>query len=174
MGVLYILGRFLFFIAVGAMWYELRLRRLRHERQGKNFSRKRFVEAFPQLGIPEDIPATVYDYYGSQRPLKDFPFSPHDTYSEILHDDLADIDNDAAILLDRLGLIIVPGYIRELYGDKPIETLGELVLWLDLSRWSTYRQLVHGAVYSPHRWNYYLTCSSCCSLESGFSWPREG
>jgi hypothetical protein len=134
MGLLYILGAFLFFIALGAIWNEAKLRRLRRERQGKNFSRDRFIEEFRHLGIPEEIPATIYDYYCSQKPWKDFPFSPDDTYSEILHDDPADIDNDATVLLGRLGLILVPGYIRELYGDKPIETLREMVLWMDWMR----------------------------------------
>jgi hypothetical protein len=101
----------------------------REELQPGSFRRR-----VPSSRNPEEIPATIYDYYCSQKPWKDFPFSPDDTYSEILHDDPADIDNDATVLLGRLGLILVPGYIRELYGDKPIETLREMVLWLDWMR----------------------------------------
>ena len=81
------------------MWNEAKLRRLRRERHGNDFSRECFIEAFRQRGIPEVVPGTVYDYYASQKPWKDFPFSPDDTYSEILHDDPADIDNDATILV---------------------------------------------------------------------------
>jgi len=134
MGLLYILGGFLLFIAVGAMWNGAKLRRLRHERQGKEFSRERFIEAFSQLGIPEAIPATVYDYYGSQKSLKDFPFSPDDTYTEILRDAPEDIDDDAIILVGKLGMLVVPEYVRREYGDKPIQSLREMVLWLDWMR----------------------------------------
>jgi hypothetical protein len=134
MGLLYIIGGFLFFIAVGAMWNDSKLRRLRRERQGKDFSRERFIEVFRQLGIPDEIPAAVYDCYGSQKQLKGFPFSADDTYAEILHDDPADIDEDATILVGKLGMIIVPEYVRKQYGDKPIQSLREMVLWLDWMR----------------------------------------
>jgi hypothetical protein len=134
MGLLFIFGGFLAFIAVGAMWNGAKLRRLRAERQGKNFNRERFVETFRELGIPEIVPTTVYDYYATQKALRDFPFSPDDTYSQILRDDPEDIDEDAINLIGKLGLIVVPGYIRETYGDKPIETLREMVLWLDWMR----------------------------------------
>ena len=116
------------------MWNDSKLRRLRRERQGKDFSRERFIEVFRQLGIPDEIPAAVYDYYGSQKQLKGFPFSADDTYAEILHDDPADIDEDATILVGKLGMIIVPEYVRKQYGDKPIQSLREMVLWLDWMR----------------------------------------
>lgn len=134
MGLLYIIGGFLLFIAVGAMWNDTKLRRLRRERQGKDFSREHFIEAFRQIGIPDEIPAAVYDYYGSKKQLKSFPFSADDTYAEILHDDPEDIDEDAIILVGKLGMLIVPGHIRKEFGEEPIRSLRQMVLWLDWMR----------------------------------------
>jgi len=134
MGLVYILGAFALFIAGGIVWGELKLRRLRNKRHGDAFGREHFIEAFRRMGVPDHIPAAVYDYYGSQRQLKNFPFSSDDTYSDIWHDDPEDIDADATALAARLGMLIPPEYVRKQYGDKPIETLREMVLWLDWMR----------------------------------------
>jgi hypothetical protein len=134
MGLLYIFGVFLLFIAVWVVIDQLRLRRLRRQRQGGAFSQAQFVEAFRQLGIPDNIPAAVYDYYGSQRAWKDFPFSPDDKYSEVLHDDPWDLEDDERALVERLGMRFLPEYILQGWGDKSIKTLRDMVLWLDWMR----------------------------------------
>jgi hypothetical protein len=51
--------------------------------KGKGFSREQFLQAFREIGIPENIPAAVYDYYGSQAAYKGFSFLPDDEYSKV-------------------------------------------------------------------------------------------
>lgn len=124
----------LLLIIVGVIVAQLRLRGLRHERQGKGFTREKFINAFHELGVPDDIPAAVYDYYTSQKAWKDFPFYPDDAYSEVLHDDPEDLDRDALALIQRLEMLLLPERILREYGDKPIKTLRDMVLWLDWVR----------------------------------------
>jgi hypothetical protein len=134
MGLMYIFGALLLLIVIWVTMDQLRLRKLRHQRQGKGFSRERFIKAFRELGIPENIPATVFDYYDSQKRWNAFPFSPDDKYSEVLYDDPDDLEEDAKALVERLGMRFRPEYIRREYGDKPIETLRDMVLWLGWMR----------------------------------------
>jgi hypothetical protein len=134
MGLLYIFGAFLLFVAIGIAIRKLRLRRLRNQREGKGFSREAFMEAFQQSDIPENIPAAVYDYYRSRKTWKDFPLAPDDKYSEVLCDDPCDVDGDAVALVQLLGMRLLPEYIRKEYGDRPIKTLRDMVLWLDWIR----------------------------------------
>lgn len=134
MGFLYILGALLLFIFFGTLVGALRLRRIRRQRQGKGFSRADFVEYFRHLEIPAHIPAEVYDYYVGQKAWKDFPFSPDDKYSEVLCDDPIDMENDVRALVERLGMLFLPEYILRQRGDQPIETLRDMVLWLDWVR----------------------------------------
>jgi hypothetical protein len=139
MGLLYIFGGFALFIAAGALWNGVRLRRLRRERSGKGFTRERFIEAFRDLGIPDKIPAAVYDYYVSRKGLDEFPLSPEDTFATIHRDDPYDIDDDARALVDRLGMLHLSGGFRTLtapqhFSENPIATLRDMVLWLDWMR----------------------------------------
>jgi hypothetical protein len=134
MGLLYAVVGFFFFVLLWAVVRQFRLRRLRRKRRANGFSRDQFIEAFRQLGIPDNIPATVYDYYGSQKAWKDFPFSPDDKYSEVLNDDPDDVDDDASASVHRLGMLMLTERVRREYGDKPIKTLRDMVLWLDWMR----------------------------------------
>jgi hypothetical protein len=121
MGLLYAFVAFFLFVVIWAVVNQFRLRRLRRKRQANGFNRDQSIEAFLQLGIPDNIPATVYDYYGSQKAWKDFPFSPDDRYSEVLHDDPDDLDDDASALVHRLGMRMLTERARREYGDKPIK-----------------------------------------------------
>jgi len=78
--------------------------------------------------------ATVFDYYTSSGIWKDFPLSPDDTYSQILWNDPDDIDEDAFALVERLQMRFLPEYILQEYGDKPLATLHDMMLWLDWIR----------------------------------------
>lgn len=139
MGLLYIFAGLALFIVVSAMWNGVRLRRLRRERRGKDFTRERFVETFRDLGIPDKIPAAVYDYYVSRKGLDEFPLCSEDTFATIQRDDPYDIDDDARALVDRLGMLHLSGGFRTLttphyFGENPIATLRDMVLWLDWMR----------------------------------------
>ena len=89
---------------------------------------------FSTLGIPENIPATILEHYGVVRIWQDFPFTPDDDYSRLLNIAPEDIEDDAKALVESLGMQFLPEYIRREYGDKPIETLRDMVLWLDWMR----------------------------------------
>jgi hypothetical protein len=134
MGLLYAFVAFFFFVVIWVVVNQVQLQRLRRRRQANGSSRNQFIEAFRQLGIPDNIPATVYDYYGSQKAWKDFPFSPDDKYSEVLHDDPDDLDDDASAFVQRLGMLTLTERARREYGDKPIKTLRDMVFWLDWMR----------------------------------------
>jgi hypothetical protein len=108
----------------------LRFSRLRRERQRKGVTREQFVAEFSTLGIPENIPATILEHYGASRIWQDFPFTPDDDYSRLLNIAPEDIEDDAKALVEKLGMQFLPEYIRREYGDKPIETLRDMVLWL--------------------------------------------
>jgi hypothetical protein len=124
----------LLFVGAYGVIDNLRLRRIRRGREGKGFTRERFIDSFRPFGVPDNIPATVFDYYTSGGIWKDFPLSPDDTYSQVLWDDPDDIDEDARTLIERLKMRVLPEYILREYGNKPLVTLRDMVLWLDWIR----------------------------------------
>jgi hypothetical protein len=124
----------LIIVGVATVFGYLKLRRLRRMREGKAFTRGYFIESFRSSGVPERIPATVFDYYTSSGALRDFPLSPDDTYSEVLWDDPIDIEEDAYALVERLEMQFPPEYILREYGEKPLTTLRDMVHWLDWIR----------------------------------------
>jgi hypothetical protein len=132
--IAYIFAAIILLIALSAIESNLRLRRIRLGRKGKGFTREEFVEAFRQIDIPDDIPAAVYGYYRSQKGWEDFPFLPDDEYSKVLYDDPDDLDEDALALIKCLGMVMLPEYILRGWGDKPIKTLHDMVIWLDWVR----------------------------------------
>ena len=107
---------------------------MRRQRKNEDFTREKFIDAFRSLGVRDAIPATVFDHYTSHGVWKDFPLSPEDIYSKALTDDPEDIESDARVLVARLGLLFLPEYIRREYGDKPLVTVRDMVLWLDWIR----------------------------------------
>ena len=112
----------------------LRLRQLRLRRQREGFGRESFIKAFRNDAIPDDIPAAVYEYYGSRKGWKAFPFAPEDEYSTVLYDDQDDIDHDAVDLIERLKLRMPLESILRQCTREPIRTLRDMVLWLDWIR----------------------------------------
>jgi len=83
------------------------------------------------MGIPEKIPAAVYDYFRSRKTWEDCPFLPDDEFSNVLHDDPDELDEDALALIERLGMAMLPEYILREWGNKPIKTPRDRVIWLD-------------------------------------------
>jgi hypothetical protein len=124
----------LLFIAIGSVVDNLKLLSTRRKRKGKGFTREHFIASFRPFAVPDRIPATVFDYYTANGIWKDFPLSPDDTYSQVLCDDPDDIDEDALVLVERLQMRFLPEYILREYGDKPLVTLRDMVLWLDWIR----------------------------------------
>jgi hypothetical protein len=121
-------------VAILALISNLKMLRTRKAREGKGFTKQRFIESFRTTGIPEKIPATVFDYYTSSGVWKDFPLSPDDAYSEVPWDDQGDIEEDALALVERLQMRLLPEKTLREYGDKPFITVRDMVLWLDWIR----------------------------------------
>lgn len=106
---------------------QLRLRRHR------GVSRDEFIRSFDGAGIPQIIPATVYDYYKSAAISSKFGISPDDTYKESLRKGYEEIDGDARYLLKQLGLMMPPEEIL-VQRDLKIRTLRDMVHWLNWVR----------------------------------------
>jgi hypothetical protein len=91
LGILYILGAFLFFIGIGAIWNGAKVEPTAPRASTKGLQQGAVHRTIPPLGIPDEIPVAVCDYYGSQKALKDFPLSTEDTYARIQRDNPEDI-----------------------------------------------------------------------------------
>lgn len=124
----------LLIICVLTVVKNLKVLRIRKSRQGKGFTRARFIESFQRLGVPDEIPAAVFDYYTSSGIWKGFPLAPDDAYSEVLCDDEGDIEEDALALVERLEMRLLPENTLREYGNKPFATVRDMVLWLDWIR----------------------------------------
>lgn len=133
MALVYILVASLLLIGSWIVIDALKLRRLRKQRQTGGFTRDNFVAAFRSLDVPDAIPTAVFDYY-SHELTKDLPLSPDDTFSAILHDDPEDIEEDSQKLVERLEMRLPHDYELREYGDKPVASLRDMVLWLDWIR----------------------------------------
>jgi hypothetical protein len=70
----------------------------------RGISRSAFIREFSDLGIPEDIPRAVFDYYKKESWLGNFEVSPSDSLADVYgrHDE-AGIEDDAHTLLLQLG-----------------------------------------------------------------------
>jgi hypothetical protein len=134
MGLLYIFGATSILVATWILVDRLRLRQLRRERQKMGRGRDQFLDAFQSVAIPLEIPSAVFEYYSSMRGWRDFPFAPDDMYSKVLHDDPWDLHNDELALVARLGMKLPPEYILRTWPGKSIETLRDMVMWLDWIR----------------------------------------
>lgn len=138
----------LMFFAIAMIFGQLGLRKHR------GISREEFVKAFSNDGVALDIPATVYDFYKRGVVFKNFSIAPDDTYEDVLHKCDEDIDDDARFLMKKLGLKAPGLEAREQWierslssrayslsmpqfrGDsskllQPIQTIRDMVLWLD-------------------------------------------
>jgi hypothetical protein len=133
MTLLGILALLALFVTVWVFYSQRKIRRLRRDRLANGISRDQFIETFRKLGISDTFSTKVYDYYGSQKALKDFPFSPDDRYADILHDDPEDIDDDAVKLVSQLGMILPPERILREYPSQ-LRTLRDMVFWLEWIR----------------------------------------
>jgi hypothetical protein len=126
-GLFYIIGGFVVFLAVATIIFQWRTR------QHRGVSREEFVREFESVGVPKEIPTTVYDYYKRSVVFKDFGVSPDDVYESVLLKGEEDIDDDARFLMKRLGFTR-PHAAADHGWDKRIQTLMDMVLWLNWVR----------------------------------------
>jgi hypothetical protein len=125
--VLYVFAGTIVFVSIAFLVGQRRLGRHR------GVSREDFIGAFAGTGVPTEIPAIVHDYYKKQAIFKQFSIAPDDSYDEVFRYQEEDIDGDARHLVKKLGLKL-PGYPVLAQWDRPLKTLGDMVLWLDWVR----------------------------------------
>jgi len=92
--------------------------------------RDEFIRTFTDLNVPIAISAAVHDYYKSGILSKTFGVAPDYSYEDVLHEGTEEIDDDAQLLVKRLGLTLPPTKIREQW-TKEIKTVRDMVLWLN-------------------------------------------
>lgn len=125
---LYIIGGLLVFVICATLLYQVRL--LGH----RGTSREAFIAEFLRLRIPDNIPAAVYDYYKQDSLWKGFSVSTDDTLAGVFGRSHEDIEDDLEeLLLQKLGMQYPREAVLEQW-KKPLETLRDIVLWLDWIR----------------------------------------
>ncbi len=129
-GYLYILAGLLVFIATGTIANEIRLSRHR------GVSREAFIEEFLKQSVPEEIPATVYDYYKLSVVSKRFTVAPDDSLDKVFGEIHEDVDDDASELARRLNMELPTEMVLREW-RTPVKTLRDMVLWLDWIRKQT-------------------------------------
>jgi hypothetical protein len=136
-GFLYILAAFIIFIVVATIVFQWRMGKHR------GVSREEFIAAFADAAIPTEIPAAVYDYYKRGVISKNFSVAPGDSYEHVLHEGHEDIEDDGQHLVRKLGMELpTEPVLRE--WEKPLETLRDMVLWLNWIRQHQPSQQVAG------------------------------
>lgn len=123
-GILYILAAFVVFIAVATLVSHFRMRK------HPGIPRDEFIRTFTDLNVPVVISAAVHDYYKSGVLFKKFGVAPDYSYEDVLHKGDEDIDDDAQLLVKRLGLTLPPTKVREQW-TRQIKTVRDMVLWLN-------------------------------------------
>ena|ERR1700688_29258 len=126
-GFLYILAAFVVFIVAATLVFQWRMRKHR------GVPREEFIATFTDAAIPTEISAAVYDYYKRSVIFKNFSVAPDDSYEHVFHKGHDDIDDDAQHLVRQLGMELpIEPVLRQ--WEKPIETLRDMVFWLNWVR----------------------------------------
>jgi hypothetical protein len=127
MGFVYILAGFLILILVWSAVDQIRLSRHR------GVSRESFIGEFTATGVPAEIPAAVYDHYESLSVSKHFSIAPDDSYRGTFHEAHEDVDDDAEDLVKALKMELPTESVLRQW-ETPLETLRDMVLWLNWIR----------------------------------------
>lgn len=146
-----LIGAFIVLVLVATFLREKRLRK------HKGLSREEFINEFAKTAIPRDVPEVVYDHYTASLFFKKLRISPDDSLNHVLQKGEEDIDDDVRFLLRKLGLRLPSEEARIQWTGQmttarlkqkvtlslpansdgsmqPIQTLRDIVLWLDWIR----------------------------------------
>ncbi len=136
-------------IAIATFVFDLR------RRKHIGLSREEFVRVFAQSGAP-DIPEAVYKFYTRSWFFGNLRIAPDDSLEHLLNRGGEDIEDDAMLLMRKLGLkppseevrlrwierILTsrgrpsdaPRFATDSNQPSPIQTVRDMVLWLDWVR----------------------------------------
>jgi hypothetical protein len=127
MGLLYLIVGVVAAIATWSFADQLRLARRR------GISRAAFIDEFRKAGVPDEIPAAVYDHYRSLSRAKKFSVAPDDSFDRVFRECHEDVDDDAEELARKLKIELpIEMILRE--WPAPLRTLRDMVLWLNWVR----------------------------------------
>ena len=126
--ILVVLGAFGIFISVATSAYQRRMAKHR------GVPREEFISRFANVGIPSEVPATVYDYYKSQIRSKEFGLAPDDDYQRVFSEGDEDIDDDGLLLMKALRLKLPADYNPMRLDVPMVKTIRDMVLWLEWVR----------------------------------------
>jgi hypothetical protein len=144
-----VLAAFGVVIAIAAFVFDLR------RRKHRGLSREEFVRAFTQIGTP-DIPEAVYRFYTRSWFFGNLMIAPDDSLERVLNKGEQDVEDDAVLLMKKLGLkppsedarlrwdeqiqisrarpSDAPRFSVDSNQPSPIQTVRDMVLWLDWVR----------------------------------------
>lgn len=144
-----VLAGFGVFIAIAAFVSDLR------RRKHGGVSREEFVRAFAQTGAAA-IPEAVYKFYTRSWFFGNLTIAPDDSLERLLNKGEEDVEDDAALLMKKLGLKPPSEEVRLRWNEEirtsrgrpsdaprfstdsnppsPIQTVRDMVLWLDWVR----------------------------------------
>lgn len=145
-----VVGGLAAFLAIATLVFDLR------RRKHKGVSGEEFIRAFSHTGTPEDIPDAVYKFYTRSRFFRNLTIAPDDSLKDLLNEGEADIEDDAMLLMKKLGLsppaeevrlrwneqtrasrgtsLAPPRFSMDSSQSSPIQTVRDMVLWLDWVR----------------------------------------
>jgi hypothetical protein len=148
-GISLVLAGFGVFIAIAAFVFDLR------RRKHRGVSRAEFVRAFAQTGTTA-IPEAVYNFYTRSWFFGNLTIAPDDSLERLFNEGEEDVEDDAALLMKKLGLkppsaearlswneeirasrgrpSDVPRFSTDSNPPSPIQTVRDMVLWLDWVR----------------------------------------
>jgi hypothetical protein len=136
-------------IAIATLVFDVR------RRKHRGVSREEFVRAFAQTGTPA-IPEAVYNFYTRSWFFGNLTIAPDDSLERLFNEGEEDVEDDAALLMKKLGLRPPSEEVRLRWNEEirtsrgkpsdaprfstdsnqpsPIQTVRDMVLWLDWVR----------------------------------------
>jgi hypothetical protein len=124
----FLVAAFLAILVVGGLWESRSQKELRRKREG--YSESEFVSYFEKIGIPPEIPTSVYRYFQDDLSLH-FPVFPTDRCLEGLRIDEDDFTEAIEVLWNRHKCK------GTLSGLLPVTTVEDLVCFLHRYRSET-------------------------------------
>lgn len=136
-------------IAIATLVFDVR------RRKHRGVSREEFVRAFAQTGTPA-IPEAVYNFYTRSWFFGNLTIAPDDSLERLFNEGEQDVEDDALLLMKKLGLkppseearlrwneeirasrgrpSDAPRFSTDSNPPSPIQTVRDMVLWLDWVR----------------------------------------
>lgn len=101
--------------------------------QHSGVSRDEFISHFRNIGVVDIVSGTVYDHFRQMVAVRGYEPDPTDSIEETFSMTGEDLDDELGDLLPKLGLEMPHSGILQEW-DRPIQTLSDVVRWVDWVR----------------------------------------